>query len=445
MGTERLTTMRLIIRPDFDEMSEWAARYLKQRINQFAPTESKPFVLGLPTGGTPIAVYEKLVKHFERGELSFQHVVTFNMDEYVGLDKHHDQSYHKFMWEHLFKHVDIQPKNVNVLNGVPEGYSDDLALEDKLRLLEKECANYEKRTADAGGIELFLGGIGPDGHIAFNEPGSSLVSRTRIKSLAKDTILANKRFFGGVVSSVPTMSLTVGVGTVMDARKVVVLISGSNKSVALEKCIEQGVSHMWTVSAIQLHKKAMIVCDDDATSELKVKTVQYFRGLEEIHNQMLGEMPLENISEEPSLAAKSKLSAEMKRELMDGIKTLPDGASKWSEISTLTISNEHAMARCFEQSADLAEPERWQEIYQLLVQVKKQPVLAKRHPVRRVSLAQDSGGLGSLLSFLLGGLKTMWRRYGVMPALIVAFLIIQRRLLATSLSLLKAQQKLTAK
>ena len=147
--------MRLIIRPDFDEMSEWAARYLKQRINQFAPTESKPFVLGLPTGGTPIAVYEKLRSYHERGELSFQHVVTFNMDEYVGLDKHHDQSYHKFMWEHLFKHVDVQPKNVNILNGVPEGYSDDLPLEDKLRLLEKECASYEQRIADAGGSPAF--------------------------------------------------------------------------------------------------------------------------------------------------------------------------------------------------------------------------------------------------------------------------------------------------
>merc|ERR1711865_134769 len=385
MGTERLTTMRLIIRPDFDEMSEWAARYLKQRINQFAPTESKPFVLGLPTGGTPIAVYEKLVKHFERGELSFQHVVTFNMDEYVGLDKHHDQSYHKFMWEHLFKHVDIQPKNVNILNGVPEGYSDDLALEDKLRLLEKECANYEKRIADAGGIELFRGGIGPDGHIAFNEPGSSLVSRTRIKSLAKDTILANKRFFGGVVSSVPTMSLTVGVGTVMDARKVVVLISGSNKSVALEKCIEQGVSHMWTVSAIQLHKKAMIVCDDDATADLKIKTVQYFRGLEEIHNQMLGEMPMENLSiEDVAPGSLSKMTPEIKSEMMQGIKSLEGGASKWSDISTLTISNEHAMARAFEQSSSLAAPERWAETYQLLVQIKAQgeqrAVLAKQRP-----------------------------------------------------------------
>merc|ERR1712160_35587 len=286
MGTERLTTMRLIIRPDFDEMSEWAARYLKQRINQFAPTESKPFVLGLPTGGTPIAVYEKLVKHFERGELSFQHVVTFNMDEYVGLDKHHDQSYHKFMWEHLFKHVDIQPKNVNILNGVPEGYSDDLALEDKLRLLEKECANYEKRIADAGGVELFLGGIGPDGHIAFNEPGSSLSSRTRVKTLNYDTIVANARFFDGDIDKVPKRSLTVGVGTVMDSREVLIIATGINKALALHQCIEQGVNHMWTVSAIQTHPCGMVVADEVATAELKVKTVKYFREIRAMHKSV---------------------------------------------------------------------------------------------------------------------------------------------------------------
>jgi len=384
MGTER-ATMRLIIRPDFDEMSEWAARYLKQRINQFAPTASKPFVIGLPTGGTPMGVYKKLVSYHAKGELSFQHVITFNMDEYVGLDKDHDQSYHKFMWDNLFKHVDIQPKNVNILNGRPEGYADDLPLEEKLKILELECVDYERRILAAGGIELFLGGIGPDGHIAFNEPGSSLVSRTRIKSLAKDTILANKRFFGGVVSSVPTMSLTVGVGTVMDAREVVVLISGSNKSVALEKCIEQGVSHMWTVSAIQLHKKAMIVCDDDATADLKIKTVQYFRGLEEIHNQMLGEMPMENLSiEDVAPGSLSKMTPEIKSEMMQGIKSLEGGASKWSDISTLTISNEHAMARAFEQSSSLAAPERWAETYQLLVQIKAQgeqrAVLAKQRP-----------------------------------------------------------------
>jgi glucosamine-6-phosphate deaminase len=437
--------MRLIIRPDFDEMSEWAARYLKQRINQFAPTESKPFVLGLPTGGTPIGVYEKLRSYHERGELSFKHVVTFNMDEYVGLDKHHEQSYHKFMWENLFKHVDVQPKNVNILNGVPDGYSDDLPLEDKLRLLERECADYEKRITDAGGIELFLGGIGPDGHIAFNEPGSSLVSRTRIKSLCKETIIANKRFFDGNVNLVPTMSLTVGVGTVMDAREVVVLISGQNKAMALFKCIEEGVSHMWTVSAVQQHRKSMIVCDDDATSELKVKTVQYFRGLEEIHNQMLGDMPIENLAEEPTPAAKSKLTPDIKRELMEGIKTLPDGASKWAEISTLTISNEHAMARCFEQSCDLPESERWGEIYQLLVQVKQQPVLAKRHKVRRVSLAQSSGGLSLLLMPLWEACKGLWRRYGMMPILLVLFLVAQRRLLDTMMIMLKQQQKLMSK
>lgn len=139
-----------------------------------------------------------------------------------------------------------------------------------------------------GGIELFLGGIGPDGHIAFNEPGSSLVSRTRVKTLAYDTIVANSRFFGGDLNKVPKMALTVGVGTVMDAREVLVIISGNNKALALSKCIEEGVSHMWTVSQLQMHPRACIVCDEDATMELRVKTVKYYKGLMETHTQMLG-------------------------------------------------------------------------------------------------------------------------------------------------------------
>eukprot|EP00656_Telonema_subtile_P007636 TRINITY_DN13586_c0_g1_i1.p1 TRINITY_DN13586_c0_g1~~TRINITY_DN13586_c0_g1_i1.p1 ORF type:complete len:340 (+),score=119.46 TRINITY_DN13586_c0_g1_i1:155-1174(+) len=293
-----VSTMRLIIRPDYDEMSNWAARYIKQRINKFAPTEDKPFVMGLPTGSTPIGLYEQLRAFHDQGELSFKHVVTFNMDEYVGLSNDHDQSYHKFMWHNLFRHIDIQPKNVHILNGTPEGYSHDLPLDQKIAVLERECAEYEQMISEAGGIDLFVGGIGPDGHIAFNEPGSSLVSRTRIKSLAKETIIANKRFFDGDESLVPTMSLTVGVGTVMDAREVMILINGQNKAVALSKCIEEGVSHMWTVSAIQTHRKAIIVCDEDATAELRVKTVTYFKGLEEVHNNMLGEMPIQNLTTE---------------------------------------------------------------------------------------------------------------------------------------------------
>merc|ERR1712024_10269 len=144
------------------------------------------------------------------------------MDEYVGLPREHKESYHYFMFEHIFKHIDIDPKNVHIL----DGNAADLAA---------ECKQYEKLIAEAGGIELFIGGIGPDGHIAFNEPGSSLVSRTRVKTLAQDTIIANARFFDGDISQVPKQALTVGVGTVMDAREVMVLITGAHKAYALHK------------------------------------------------------------------------------------------------------------------------------------------------------------------------------------------------------------------
>jgi len=203
----------------------------------------------------------------QAGELSFQHVVTFNMDEYVGIPRDHPESYHSFMWENLFKHVDIPPSQVHIL----DGEAADLAA---------ECKAYEDAIKRYGGIELFLAGLGADGHIAFNEPGSSLTSRTRIKTLAYETIIANSRFFGGDVSKVPTMALTVGVGTVMDAREVVVIANGAHKADALMKCIEQGVNHMYTMSALQMHPNTLIVCDDDATLECRVRTIRYFKGLE---------------------------------------------------------------------------------------------------------------------------------------------------------------------
>ncbi|KAK3715818.1 Glucosamine-6-phosphate isomerase (Glucosamine-6-phosphate deaminase) (GNPDA) (GlcN6P deaminase) [Vermiconidia calcicola] len=173
------------------------------------------------------------------------------------------------MYKHFFRHVDIDPANINILNGnAPD--------------LEEECIAYEEKIRRAGGIELFLGGIGPDGHIAFNEPGSSLRSRTRVKTLAYETILANSRFFGDDLSKVPKMALTVGVQTVMDAREVVIIITGAHKALALQKTIEGGVNHMWTLSSLQMHPYAMIVVDEDATLELQVKTVKYFKSIEQV-------------------------------------------------------------------------------------------------------------------------------------------------------------------
>jgi glucosamine-6-phosphate deaminase len=189
------------------------------------------------------------------------------MDEYVNLPKEHPESYHSFMWNNFFSHIDINPQNVHILNGNATD-------------LEAECAQYEQAIQQAGGIDLFLGGIGPDGHIAFNEPGSSLSSRTRVKTLTTDTIIANSRFFENDINKVPKTALTVGVGTVMDAKEVLILVNGHNKARALAAAVEGSVNHMWTISALQMYPKGIIVCDEAATIELKVGTYKYFLDIE---------------------------------------------------------------------------------------------------------------------------------------------------------------------
>ncbi|RDA82994.1 hypothetical protein CP532_2427 [Ophiocordyceps camponoti-leonardi (nom. inval.)] len=261
--------MRLIIRDDAHSASSYVANYIIDRIKAFNPTAENPFVLGLPTGSSPQGVYRILVEKFKAGLISFENVVTFNMDEYVGIPRDHAESYHSFMWKHFFSHVNINPSNVHILDGNAPN-------------LEAECVAYEDAIKRAGGIDLFLAGIGEDGHIAFNEPGSSLASRTRVKTLAYDTILANSRFFEGDVDKVPRMALTVGVQTVLEAREVVVIILGQRKSLALQRCVEQGINHMWTLSSLQLHPHPMIVVDEDATLELQVKTVKYFKSIEKV-------------------------------------------------------------------------------------------------------------------------------------------------------------------
>lgn len=259
--------MRVIIEPDFDLMSKWAANYVAKRINEAKPTAEKPFKLGCPTGSSPLGLYRELIRKYEAGELSFENVITFNMDEYVNLPESHPESYHSFMWNNFFSHINIKKENVHILNGNAHD-------------LEKECADYEAAIVAAGGIDLFMGGIGPDGHIAFNEPGSSLTSRTRQKSLTTDTIIANCRFFDNDVNMVPKRALTVGVGTVMDAKEVLIMVNGHNKARALQHAIEEGVNHMWTISALQMHQHAIIVCDEAACGELKVDTYKYFKDIE---------------------------------------------------------------------------------------------------------------------------------------------------------------------
>ena len=258
-------SVKLIIKNNYDDMSAWAAQHIADAIN--AHKESRPFVLGLPTGSSPLGVYKRLIEMNKAGKVTFKNVVTFNMDEYVGLPEEHPESYHSFMWTNFFSHIDIKKENVHILNGNAED-------------LEAECAAYEQAIADAGGIDLFMGGIGPDGHIAFNEPFSSLTSRTRIKSLTTDTIIANSRFFDNDVNKVPKTALTVGVGTVMDAKEVLIVCNGHGKARALQHAIEGAVSQEWTISALQLHPHAIIVCDEAATDELKHGTYKYFKDIE---------------------------------------------------------------------------------------------------------------------------------------------------------------------
>jgi len=259
--------MRVIIQPDYERVSKWTASYIARQILDFGPTAEKPFVLGLPTGSSPIGTYNELARLNEAGKLSFQNVVTFNMDEYVGLPREHPESYHSFMWKHLFGRIDIPKENVNILNG----NAGDLAA---------ECAGYEERIEKVGGIRLFLGGVGVDGHLAFNEPGSSLTSRTREVRLTADTRIVNSRFFDNDPNQVPETALSVGVGTVMDAEEVLIIVNGHNKARALHQLVEEGVNHMWTGSALQMHPEGIIACDDPATIELKVGTVNYFKDVE---------------------------------------------------------------------------------------------------------------------------------------------------------------------
>ena len=259
--------MRLIPLNNAKDVGLWSARYIADRINKFQPTAERPFVLGLPTGGTPLPTYQRLIELYQAGEVSFKNVVTFNMDEYVGMAADHPESYRNFMYNNFFNHVDMQEQNINLLDGNTADH-------------QAECQRYEDKIKTYGRINLFMGGVGNDGHIAFNEPASSLASRTRIKTLTHETRIANSRFFEGDINQVPKYSLTIGVGTLLDSEEVMILITGHNKAQALQAAVEGCVNHLWTVSALQLHPKSMIICDEPSTQELKVKTVKYFQELE---------------------------------------------------------------------------------------------------------------------------------------------------------------------
>ncbi len=258
--------MRLIIAKD---VGKWSATYVKEQLRKFNETKQNDnFVLGLPTGGTAVALYKNLLEYYQSKDISFKNITTFNMDEYIGLPKDHKESYWTFMHQNLFNHVDINKENINI----PDGNAVDV---------KKFCIEYEEKIAKSGGIDIFLGGVGENGHIAFNEPYSSLSSLTRDKELDKNTIMANSRFFDGNMDLVPKSAITVGTKTLLDSKEVLIMITGEKKALALHNAVEGAVSHAWPISILQMHRKSLIVVDEQACSELKVKTYRYFKEMED--------------------------------------------------------------------------------------------------------------------------------------------------------------------
>ncbi len=245
--------MRLVV--SNQDIGLQAASLIKERVHAFAPCAQKPFVLGLPTGGTVEGMYAHLCTFYRTGELDFQYIHTFNMDEYVGLSPQDPQSYHYYMKHHLFEGVNLQPQHIHLLNGLAGD-------------LQKECNAYEQAIKQAGGIHLFLGGVGRNGHLAFNEPGSSFTSRTRPVTLEPNTRQANSRFFGGDVSRVPSQALSVGIGTVLDAQEILFLASGEQKAQAVARLSLGEITPKWPITALKTHANATLLIDEAAASLL---------------------------------------------------------------------------------------------------------------------------------------------------------------------------------
>jgi glucosamine-6-phosphate deaminase len=233
--------VRVFVTPDYLSLSRMACDVIAGALRL------KPALcLGLPTGETPLGMYEELVRRHKEGILDFSQVRTFNLDEYAGLPPDHPNSYHSYMRSHLFDHVNIKPENIHIPNGAAAD-------------LQQECELYEKSIQDAGGIDLLVAGIGANGHIAFNEPGSALDSRTRVVDLATETMANAKRQFGN--DPVPPRALTMGVATLLEARRILLIASGSSKAQAVGRAMHGPVSESAPASALQLHKNVLVILD----------------------------------------------------------------------------------------------------------------------------------------------------------------------------------------
>ncbi len=243
--------MEVIIRADSSAASLVAADIVATLV-----TRNPRAVLGLATGNTPLLLYRELIRRHREEGLDFSKVTTFNLDEYRGLPHDHPCSYHRFMWEKLFDHLNVPPPRVHV----PDGMAEDVP---------EACEAYERAIVDAGGIDLQLLGIGTNGHIGFNEPSSSLASRTRLKTLSRNTIAANAGFFGGE-SRVPRHVITMGVGTIMDSRRCLLMAFGEDKASAVAQMVEGPVSARLPASVLQLHPRTYVILDEAAASRLEL-------------------------------------------------------------------------------------------------------------------------------------------------------------------------------
>ncbi|QGJ71750.1 Glucosamine-6-phosphate deaminase [Planctomycetales bacterium 10988] len=257
--------MRVIIEPNLSTLSQFAAEYFSQQIRR------KPqSVLGLATGGTPLELYRLLIKKYQDGEVDPSQIQTFNLDEYVGIPSDHEQSYRTFMEVNLFRPLKIREEQIHFLDGMSRNF-------------EQTAQEYELAIQQRGGIDLQLLGIGRDGHIAFNEPGSSLASRTRLKTLTYETRRDNARFFG-TIEKVPRLALTMGIGTILDAKECLLIAGGEAKAEAVAAMIEGPVTAQVTASALQMHPRTICLLDEAAASRLKNKA--YYLEVEQLQREL---------------------------------------------------------------------------------------------------------------------------------------------------------------
>ncbi len=257
--------MRVVILPTIEEVSRRAADIIVAKVR------AQPnCVLGLATGSTPLGTYRCLAADYLAGKVSFQGVTTFNLDEYVGLAPEHPQSYAHFMYQNLFSKADFKLHNCHV----PSGLAKDYAV---------YCDSYESMIRQAGGVDLQLLGLGTDGHIAFNEPGSSLGSRTRLKALTERTRIDNSRFFSSI-EEVPHLAVTMGVGSILDSRSIVLLATGANKANAVRAFVEGPITSQITASALQLHPRVTVLLDETAAQWLQRR--EYYDEVERAQLQL---------------------------------------------------------------------------------------------------------------------------------------------------------------